>query len=235
MKRAAAAAEPSAGAVPDHATAVFINCPFDGTYGEFLDAIIFTVVCCGYEPRSAVDTDNTSDSRMKRIVDALRGSHLSIHDLSRVYGDADSGVAHFNMPLELGIAMALKQAHDNRESKLAHNWTALVKEGTAYKAAVSDLNGHDLKRYSTRETLVAQVMAWLSPRMKGRRVTFKPTEVTAALKDFDAQIDDLRQQWLGVAPPWADIVGTGKQVAAARKLQVLVIAPVPGPGPAGAP
>ena len=233
MKRAVAASEPGAVPVPAHEVSVFINCPFDGAYGEFLDAIMFTIVCCGYEPRSALDTDNTSDSRMKRIVDALRGSHLSIHDLSRVYGDGDAGagVAHFNMPLELGIAMAMKQAHDNGESTLAHNWTALVLDGSAYRNAVSDLNGHDLKRYSTRDTLVAQVMAWFSPRMKGRRMTFKPAELMAALKDYDQQLAELRQQWLGVAPPWADIVAVGKAVAAARALQVLSLAPAPA-GPA---
>jgi hypothetical protein len=223
----AVAAEPDGEALPRHDVAVFINCPFDGAYGEFLDAIIFTVVCCGFEPRSALDTDNTSDSRMKRIVDALRGSHLSIHDLSRVYGDAGTGVAHFNMPLELGIAMAMKQSHDNKESKLPHNWTALVMDGSAYRNAVSDLNGHDLKRYSTRDTLVAQVMAWLTTRMKGRRVAFKPTDVLAALKDYDTQLGKLREDWVGVAPPWSDIVAIGKQVAAARQLQVLALAPPP--------
>ena len=223
----AAAAEPHGEQLPRHDVAVFINCPFDGAYGEFLDAIIFTVVCCGFEPRSALDTDNTADSRMKRIVDALRGSHLSIHDLSRVYGEAGTGVAHFNMPLELGIAMAMKQAHDNKESKLPHNWTALVKEGTAYRNAVSDLNGHDLKRYDSRHTLVAQVMAWLATRMKGRRVVFRPTHVLAALKEYDTQVGKLRTQWLGVAPPWADIVAIGKEVAAKRGLQVLALAPRP--------
>ena len=224
---AAAAAEAAAENVPARAVSVFINCPFDGAFGESLDAILFTIVACGYEPRSAVDTDNTDESRMKRIVDALRGSHLSIHDLSRVYGDAKN-VAHFNMPLELGIAMALKLAHENGESKLAHSWTALVLEGSAYRAAVSDLNGHDLKRYSSRETLVAQVMKWLTIRLKGRRVTFKPVEVMAAMPEFDARLKLLREGWSN-DPPWGDIVGTARDVAAARQLQVLALAPPPGP------
>ena len=209
---------------------MFINCPFDGAYGEFLDAIIFTMVCCGFEPRSALDTDNTADSRMKRIVDALRGSHLSIHDLSRVYGEAGTGVAHFNMPLELGIAMAMKQSHDDKESKLPHNWTALVMEGTAYRNAVSDLNGHDLKRYKSRDTLVAQVMAWLATRMKRVGAScFRPSDAPAALPEYDEQLGELRTQWLGVAPPWADIVAVAKEVAAKRKLQVLALALAPRP------
>jgi hypothetical protein len=221
---AAAAAEgPSA---PE--LSVFINCPFDGEYGPSLDAIIFTVICCGFEPRSAVDTDNTSDSRMKRIVDALRGSWFSIHDLSRIYGEAESNVAHLNMPLELGIAMALKQTHEVKESKRPHDWTALVLDGTAYQRAISDLNGHDLKRYASREMLVAQVMGWLVMRMKGRRAKFKPPGVLAALPDFYAALKTLRTEYQGVPPPWTDIVAEGHRIALANQLRPVPIEPEAG-------
>lgn len=221
MTNAAAAPDNAAESLPAHDVAVFINCPFDGAYGESLDAILFTIVACGYEPRSAVDTDDTDESRLKRIVDALRGSHLSIHDLSRVYGDAKN-VAHFNMPLELGIAMALKLAYDNKESKLAHNWTALVLEGTAYTAAVSDLNGHDLKRYSSRETLVAQVTKWLSMRLKRRKLLFTPVDVVAALGEFDALLAKLRNDNYGIEPNWNAIVDAARQVVSNQpRLRVL--------------
>ena len=208
-----------AGASTLHERSVFINCPFDNNYGPSLDAIIFTATCCGFEPRSALETDKTSDSRLKRIVDALRSSSLSIHDLSLVYGDAETGVARLNMPLELGIAMAMKLAHENRESERPHDWTALVLSGSAYVRAVSDLNGHDLKRYEGRDLLVAQVMAWLVTRMKNGRTTFTPKDVLKALPEFDERLKDLREAWSGL-PVWSDIIATGKSVAQSNGLTV---------------
>lgn len=37
---------------------------------------------------------------------AIRGSKYSVHDLSRCRGEGDENLARFNMPLELGMAMA---------------------------------------------------------------------------------------------------------------------------------
>lgn len=207
-----------------HRRSVFINCPFGGAYSQWLDAIIFTIICCGFEPRSALETDNVADSRMKRIIDALSGSHLSIHDLSLVYGETGSGIAHLNMPLELGLAVAMKEAHEKGEAKRAHDWTALVLDGSAYVRAISDLNGYDLKRYSTRATLVAQVMSWLVTRMRGMRVPFTPTEVIAALTDYDTELTALRTDWQGL-PPWSHIVDRGRAVADRHSLQALSLAP----------
>lgn len=207
---------------------VFINCPFDGSYGPALDAIIFTVQSCGYIPRSALETDNVADSRMKRIVDALQGSHLSIHDLSRVYGDAESGVAHFNMPLELGIAIATSLAPANAAGARAHDWMALVLSGSAYRAAISDLNGYDLKRYEPgtegRESLVVTVMHWLVQRPTCPQPDREPSQIWEALDAFDAQLVDLRQRWRN-NPPWRRVLETADQVLAAHGL---------GPRPAGA-
>ncbi len=43
---------------------------------------------------------------MARIVRALANSKYLIHDLSRCTGEGIENVARFNMPLELGMAMA---------------------------------------------------------------------------------------------------------------------------------
>lgn len=201
---------------------VFINCPFDGSYGPALDAIIFTVLSCGYQPRSALETDNTADSRMKRIVDALQGSHLSIHDLSRVYGDADSGVAHFNMPLELGIAIAMSLSHASGESSRPHDWTALVLSGSAYRAAISDLNGYDLKRYEAgdegRESLVVTVMHWLVQRPTCPLPDREPVQIWDALDTFDQQLEALRKRWRN-NPPWRHVLEVGLKVLADHGLR----------------
>jgi hypothetical protein len=85
---------------------VFINCPFDSEYAPLFDAIVFTAVCCGFMPRSALDSGTVSEPRVARIVRALVGSKYSIHDLWRCTGEGTENIARFNMPLELGMGMA---------------------------------------------------------------------------------------------------------------------------------
>lgn len=204
-------------AAMDRDQSVFINCPFDGAYGKSLDAIIFAIVCCGLEPRSALESDATSEPRLARIVHALRGSLLSVHDLSRIYADPTTGVARLNMPLELGIAMAMSLSYSHKETQRAHHWTALVEAKSAYNDAISDLAGHDLKRYDSRETLVARVVAWLHMRVTSRRIQAKPNEVMEALPEFDRELARLRKEWAD-DPLWIYVVECGQLVAARHGL-----------------
>lgn len=85
---------------------VFVNCPYDDDFRPLFDAVIFSTLCCGFIPRCAVETGSTSLSRMDRIFDAMRSSKYSIHDLSRCRREGEANLARFNMPLELGMAMA---------------------------------------------------------------------------------------------------------------------------------
>ena len=88
------------------AKSVFINCPFDREYAPLFDAIVFATVCCGFMPRSALESGDVAESRLDRITRAIFNSRYSIHDLSRCGGEGDENLARFNMPLELGMAMA---------------------------------------------------------------------------------------------------------------------------------
>jgi hypothetical protein len=87
---------------PDPDKSVFINCPYDAAYTPLFDAIIFTTVCCGFTPRSALESGDVAEPRMDRIVRSLFESRYSIHDLSRNKGEGEEGFARFNMALELG-------------------------------------------------------------------------------------------------------------------------------------
>jgi hypothetical protein len=192
---------------------VFINCPYDALYQNTFDALIFTVMCSGFEPRSALETDTTSDARMQRIMASLRASRFSIHDLSRCKGEGKENLSRFNMPFDRGIAMGMKEASAGAAASRWHDWTALVPEGVRYQSVISDLNGYDLKRYGSRETLVAKVMAWLSTRFMDFRMHVTPVQVIAALPDYDAALKTLREQWKN-AETWVDVVQNAQQVAA---------------------
>lgn len=199
-------------AAPRHDLSVFINCPFSGDYGPYLDAVVFTVLYCGFEPRSALETEDTDELRVDRIVDSLRSSRFSIHDLSLIYGDTHTGIARQNMPLELGMAIAMKLWNKRGESALAHNWTALVLDGSPYHAAISDLAGYDLKRYKEREDLVKMVMAWLVMRPDCPRPESDPNpRFWRLLGRFDQAIRDKRTKWTK-SLPWGHVVKTGREI-----------------------
>ena len=106
---------------------VFINCPFDRNYQDLLLAVVFSVLAHGFLPRSARETEGDPEPRFSRILGTIAGSKYSIHDLSRSTGEGDDNLARFNMPLELGMAAALR--FEREGSLRPHRWLALVPDG----------------------------------------------------------------------------------------------------------
>lgn len=75
---------------------------------------------------------------------------------------ARTTLARMNMPLELGMAMAL-HAHPPFES--AHEWMVMVPENHVYQRYVSDLAGYDpLTHDGTPEQVGVTVLGWLATR-----------------------------------------------------------------------
>jgi hypothetical protein len=62
-----------------------------------------------------------------------------IHDLSRCTGEGGENLARFNMPLELGMAMARRYMGTAND----HEWLILAPKGHAYLRFVSDLAAFD--------------------------------------------------------------------------------------------
>lgn len=187
----------------DPATSVFINCPFDEDFAERFEAIVFATVCCGFLPRSALESGSVAEPRMERITRAIFSSKYSIHDLSRCQGEGAERFARFNMPLELGIAMARRYTQTKRTQR--HDWFLLVPKGHPYQKFISDLGGFDPSPYDgTVKTLVERVLAWLATRPDTVQ-TPTPQDVLNALPAFVAEKAKLKIQW-GEDIPWADVV-----------------------------
>lgn len=186
---------------------VFVNCPFDADYSALFDAIVFATICCGFFPRSALESGSTCAPRMDRITRALLSSRYSIHDLSRCRGEGADNFARFNMPLELGIAMG-QHFLDNAR----HDWLLLVSRGHAYKRFVSDIAGYDPKEHDgTEETIVPSVMSWLASRPHAIR-TATPRAVLASLPTFVAERRRLDSEWHDQVP-WGRLVSSAIAVA----------------------
>jgi len=194
----------------DRSTSVFINCPYDEHFRALFDAVVFAAVCCGFMPRSALETGTVAEPRMARILRAIVESKYSIHDLSRCTGEGDANLARFNMPLELGIAMAHR--HLSRRAAVRHDWLVLVPLGHRYQAFISDMSGFDPGTHNgSVPGIVTAVMAWLATRPDTVR-TPTPRQVISVLPGFHAAMRALRDTW-GAYPPWADVVLAAMNVA----------------------
>lgn len=192
----------------DPAKSVFINCPFDAEYAPLFDAIIFSAVCCGFIPRSALESGTVAEPRVARIARALLGSRYSIHDLSRCTGEGIENFARFNMPLELGMAMARRLI----DPKSEHDWLVLVPHGHSYARFVSDLAAYDpVAHNESAEGVVVAVMSWLATRPEAVP-TVTPMEVLDLLPEFQDQMQVLKKKWGGV-PPWVDVVMLATEIA----------------------
>jgi hypothetical protein len=186
----------------DPAKSVFVNCPFDAAYAATFDAILFATVCCGFMPRSALESGTVAEPRMDRITRAIFSSQYSIHDLSRCGGEGDENLARFNMPLELGIAMARRFAGPAPR----HDWLVLVPRGHAYLRFVSDLAAYDPAVYDVGsiEGATVAVIAWLATR-ENAVAPITPREVLDALPKFRQKRQALAADW-HQNPPWPDVV-----------------------------
>ena len=188
---------------------MFINCPVDDGYRRLLDAIVFTCVHAGYFPWMAGSTGTVAVSRVDRILEGLSLSRYSIHDLSRYVGEGSENLARFNMPLELGMAMALR---GRNPSANAHDWMVMTPAGHAYQRYISDLAGFDPAAHDgSQERVALAVLAWLLTR-EGTQSLVGPDEIIGKLPEYSARKRQLDDAWSGVAP-WGHVVDLAADVA----------------------
>jgi hypothetical protein len=181
---------------PDPSKSVFINFPYDDKFDRLLNAIFFAAVCCGFVPRSALEWNEEGGPRIPRIMNGLDSSKYSIHDLSRYQGEGEEKLARFNMPLELGMAVAL--SHVKKGEQTPHRWLALVPEGELHHKVISDLSGYDqnVKKYDGAEKSVAQkVYVWLTPFPDAIDPPPSFADVLAALEEFQQKVKQQQEEY----------------------------------------
>jgi hypothetical protein len=200
--------DPSAATPPNES--VFINCPYDEGFVPMLQAIVLGTVCCGFTPRSAVESGCSYAMRLDRILDALSCSHYSIHDLSRCKGEGVLGLARFNMPLELGMAIARYHWAPADHPDLL----VMVPDDQDqdYARFISDLRGIDPRKHNGNPALVLKrVMAWLA--QKTSRAVPEPPKVEAQLRSFADTWSSSVEAWGELR--WWTIVDEARKLAAA--------------------
>lgn len=140
---------------------VFINVPFDKKYARLGDAIIFAVYDCGFACRSALQVDDGGQARVDKILDIIEQSKFGIHDISRAGIDRHTGLARFNMPLELGFFLGAKRYGNERDRE--KRCLILDRSPYRYRSFCSDISGQDIRVHndSPRDAIRA-VRDWLS-------------------------------------------------------------------------
>jgi hypothetical protein len=111
---------------------VFLNVPFDQRYEPLFVALISALVSLGREPHCVLEIPEQGTGRLPRIFRLIRSCPVSVHDLSRV------GLpVRFNMPFELGLAVAVSRIE--RRPK----FILLESKQHRLQKTLSDVNGFD--------------------------------------------------------------------------------------------
>jgi hypothetical protein len=175
---------------------VFINCPFDKKYFPLLRPLLFTVIYLRFKPRIALEAIDSGDLRLTKIVELIRNSRLSIHDLSRSEAVTAGELFRLNMPFELGIDFGCRLfGKPNQRKKRA---LVLEAKPHRYKAAISDLAGADIACHDDEPyQVIGVVRGWL------KNVSLEhadgPALIASAFTDFMARNFDALTQ-IGFSP-----------------------------------
>lgn len=125
---------------------VFINCPFDEEYRQLLLGITFTIIYFGYNPRLSLESSDSSETRIHKIVRLIDESKFGIHDISRMISSSADEISRMNMPFELGIDYGCKQLKGRQWN--TKKILILDKEKYRFHKAISDLSGSDIKHHN---------------------------------------------------------------------------------------
>ncbi|PKM65451.1 MAG: hypothetical protein CVU95_15435 [Firmicutes bacterium HGW-Firmicutes-2] len=163
---------------------VFINCPFDSTYNAMMHSMIFTVVLLGYKPRLALECSDAGRARLEKIIDIIKESRISIHDLSKLKSENKDEFARMNMPFELGLDFGCRKYSDNN-ALIRKKFLILGGERYEYMKALSDLSGIDIQYHKyEEEKLIKSIRDWF---VINERLTniLSPVQIWNRFMDFN--------------------------------------------------
>lgn len=139
---------------------VFVNCPFDEDYFPLLRPLLFTILYFRLKPRIALETIDSGESRLDKIVRLIRESRYSVHDLSRLQASRAGEFYRLNMPFELGIDYGCRTF--GGLALRTKKTLVLEVDLHRYRAALSDLSGCDIETHDNMPLkVVGAVRKWL--------------------------------------------------------------------------
>lgn len=153
----------------DYDLGVFLNVPFDRRYHRIFDAILFTVIDCGFIARCALELDNGAQVRLEKIFNIIEECRYAVHDLSRTQLDPVNRLPRFNMPLELGVFLGAKRFGKGRQA--GKSCIILDRERYRFQKFISDIAGQDPRAHADDpDVAVGAVRDWLLPISGGQKI-----------------------------------------------------------------
>jgi len=136
-------------------------------------AIVFTVLDCGFVPRCSLEISDATEFRLRAIFQLIKKCKYGIHDLCRVERDATTNLPRFNMPFELGVFYGAKVFGGDRDR--SKNCIVLEKQRYRYHKFISDLSGSDIIGHndSPKKAIVA-IRNWLATSSRRRTLPDGP-------------------------------------------------------------
>ena len=165
--------------------AIFINCPFDNKYKPMLRAMLFVARFYGLEIKIASSDTDSKSNRLQRIIELMRESKFSVHDLSKLMSEKKKEYYRMNMPFELGLDYGL-----GGDEKVF-----LIFEDEAYKLkiALSDINGWDVRpHYNKPEQLILEFRKWIvaNRELSKEQKSFSSSDIWYIYNDFYGKFSD---------------------------------------------
>jgi hypothetical protein len=146
---------------------VFINCPFDDEYASIMEAMIFTIIDCGFIPMTAKDLTANGDERLKNIFKLINDSKYLINDISKIETDKKTKLPRFNMPIELGICIGAREYGDDYHKE--KNLLLLENKQFESKKYASDLSGIDCRYHNNDyKKAIHCIRDWLNNFVDGK-------------------------------------------------------------------
>lgn len=170
----------------DFNKSVFINCPFDDTYHVLLHSMLFTIVALGFQPRIATETSDAGEIRLDKIIDLVKSSKYSIHDLSRIKSTKKDEYFRLNMAFELGLDFGCKK-YSNIQDQCGKKFLVVSSHKYEYMKALSDISGVDIQYHNNEpQDLVKSIRHWFVTNA-GLQSAPSPTEIWYKSLDFNAE------------------------------------------------
>jgi len=187
----------------------FLNIPYDDEFEPLYLAFIAGLSGFGLIPQAVLQIPE-SQRRLDRILSLIGGCKISFHDLSRVELDLRRPpTPRFNMPFELGLAVAWQRVGDH-----SHHWYVFEAKAHRLQKSLSDLNGTDPSIHHRRPRGVLQQLANVLIRQRHRPSVRELEAILRELQDTAAKIkSELRTKSLFTARAFEDLVLAAGEIA----------------------
>jgi hypothetical protein len=188
---------------------VFLNIPYDKKFEPLYLAFIAGLSGFGLIPQAVLQIPK-SERRLIRIFSLIRRCRISFHDLSRVELDLKRPpTPRFNMPFELGLAVAWQALGDR-----GHSWYVFEAEPYRMQKSLSDLNGTVPCIHHCQPIEVLQQLTNTLIRTKHRPTVIELEAFLDDLKKAAVKIKkELRTQSLFGSRAFEDLVLAAKLIA----------------------